>query len=142
MDTGFRVEQIDHVEVLVPNVEKAAEWYERVLGLAPVPDLPWSEPVMLSSDGGSTKLALFEGRPQEGNVGWRRVAFRVSGTGFREILSRLDDVSVFAPGGSRVGADDVVDHEVSFSIYFTDPFGNRLEITTYDYEEVATALAS
>ena len=138
----FIVEQIDHVEVLVPDVEEAASWYERVLGLTAVPDLEWDEPLMISSDGGSTKVALFRGTPQEGNVGWRRVAFRVSGAVFLEFLGRLDDVPVVSSGGAAVGAGDVVDHDVCWSIYFADPYGNRLEITTYDYAEVEEELAS
>lgn len=142
MNDEFRVDQIDHVEVLVPDVNEAAAWYEGVLGLTPVADLPWTEPLMISSDGGSTKLALFEGKPQEGNVGWRRVAFRVSGTTFLEFLGRLEEVPVSAPNGSTVSADDVVDHDVSFSIYFADPYGNRLEITTYDHDEVKDAISS
>jgi catechol 2,3-dioxygenase-like lactoylglutathione lyase family enzyme len=30
---GFRVLQLDHVELFVPNRHEAAEWYQRVLGL-------------------------------------------------------------------------------------------------------------
>lgn len=36
-----------------------------------------------------------------------------------------------------MSADDVVDHERSYSLYFTDPDGNWLELTTNDYEAVA-----
>ena len=28
-----------------------------------------------------------------------------------------------------------LDHEKAYSIYFSDPFGHRLELTTYAYEE-------
>ena len=61
MPKRFAVAQIDHVEVLVPNIEQAASWYERVLGLAKVANLPWEVPLMISSDGGDTKIALFSG---------------------------------------------------------------------------------
>lgn len=142
MAERFSVEQIDHVEVLVPDIEEAASWYERVLGLTVVRGLEWTEPLMISSDGGNTKVALFRGTPQEENVGWRRVAFRVSGAAFLEFLGRLDDVPVVSSGGSTVSAGDTVDHDVCWSIYFADPYGNRLEITTYDYSEVEAALSS
>jgi catechol-2,3-dioxygenase len=95
---------------------------------------------MISSDGGSTKLALFEGKPQEGNVGWRRVAFKVTGAAFLRFLNRLEDAPVRSASGSMVTAEDVVDHDVSFSIYFADPYGNRLEVTTYDHDEVQNAI--
>ena len=142
MAERFIVEQIDHVEVLVPDVEEAASWYERVLGLSVVRGLEWAEPLMISSDGGSTKVALFRGAPQEEDVGWRRVAFRVSGGAFLEFLGRLDDVPVMSSSGSAVSAGDVVDHDVCWSIYFADPYGNRLEITTYDYDQVEGGLPS
>ena len=32
------------------------------------------------------------------------------------------------------GNIEVVDHSVSFSIYFQDPYENPYEITSYDYE--------
>lgn len=37
---------------------------------------------------------------------------------------------------------EAVDHDVSWSIYFTDPDGNPFEITTYDYEAFKTARRS
>jgi hypothetical protein len=33
----------------------------------------------------------------------------------------------------------VVDHETAFSAYFADPYGHRLEVTTYDHEDVRAA---
>src|SRR5688500_7472544 len=62
---NFRVLQIDHVELFVPDRHEAAGWYQRILGLDVVPALQaWAAdpggPLMMSSDGGSTKLALFE----------------------------------------------------------------------------------
>ena len=78
----FKVLQIDHVELFVPDRYEAAKWYERVLGLQIVPECePWAVgggPLMISSDGGSTKLALFEGQPAASSqtAAFRRVAFR------------------------------------------------------------------
>lgn len=140
---AFRVEQIDHVEVFVPDRYEAAAWYERVLGLAILRDLEdWAVPggpLMISSDGGRTMLALFEGEPLGSRepVGHIRVAFRVNGAGFRQFRSRLDDVAVFNHTSARVTSASVVDHGKAFSIYFSDPYGNRCEVTTYDYDAVA-----
>ena len=91
---------------------------------------------MISSDGGDTKIALFSGDPQAADVGWRRVAFRSSSQGFLGFIDQLDAIPVFDQNGAPVRAADIVDHGVSWSIYFVDPYGNRLEITTYDYDEV------
>jgi hypothetical protein len=35
----------------------------------------------------------------------------------------------------------VVDHETAYSIYFSDPYGHHLEITTYDHEAARAELA-
>lgn len=134
---GVRVEQLDHVEVFVPHRQQAAEWYGRVLGLEPLAALAhWAEeatgPLMLSSDDGATKLALFRGEPGGPDVGYRRVAFRVDAEGFRLFLESLETLGMRTADGERVRVEDVVDHGESLSIYFADPWGNRLEVTTYD----------
>jgi len=83
-DTSFRVDQLDHVELLVPDRYEAARWYERVLGLAIVSDYEyWAQdpngPLMISPDG-------------------------------------------------------------VHSLHFLDPWGHRLEVTTYETEYVQAQL--
>ncbi len=146
--TDFRVEQIDHVELFVPDRYAAAEWYGDALGLEIVAECEhWatdpSGPLMISSDGGSTKIALFEGVPQagEGVVGLRRLAFRTDGKGFLSLIGDDADRPALSADGVPLGASDAVDHDMAYSVYFKDPWGTPLEITTYDHDEVASALA-
>ena len=146
--TDFRVEQIDHVEVYVPERYQAAEWYGRVLGLEIVPDFEfWADdrrgPLMIAS-GSGTKVALFEGSAQGDRevVGFIRLAFLAGGAAFVDFVSTVSSLELHDTQGRAVGPADVVDHKGSYSIYFCDPYGNPLEITTYDYEEVAAALAA
>ena len=99
---------------------------------------------MLSSDGSSSKLALFEGEPR-GNrptAGHHRVAFRVDGDAFVRFLNREDGLEIFDDDGHPIHSKEAVDHGQAFSIYFCDPYGNRYEITTYDYESVQSQIAS
>ena len=145
--SGFRVDQIDHVEMFVPDRRQAANWYKRVLGLDAVPEYEhWAQdpcgPLMISSDGGSTKLALFQGSPRGSRetTGFHLVAFRVGATTFAEFLGRLSELDLTDHRGRRVTADLVVDHDKAYSVYFCDPFGHRLELTTYDYDETKTEL--
>jgi catechol 2,3-dioxygenase-like lactoylglutathione lyase family enzyme len=139
--------QIDHVELFVPERYEAAAWYERVLGLAIVPEYEsWSAdpggPLMISNDGGSTKLALFEGTPSSSPAGgFRRVAFRTDVRGMREFLRRARELRLQDAHGQPVLADAVVDHGQAFSVYFADPYGYRFEVTTYDYEACGAMLA-
>ena len=144
----FRVLQIDHVELFVPDQYEAARWYDRVLGLQVVPSAEhWAAdggPLMISSDGGSTMLALFKGQPVPSpqTAAFRRVAFRVTGAGFIEFLRRLSDVEIADLHNQRLTSRSVVDHQQAYSIYFVDPYGHLLEVTTYDYGEVSSALAT
>jgi catechol 2,3-dioxygenase-like lactoylglutathione lyase family enzyme len=139
----FRVDQIDHVELFVPDRREAAEWYRQVLGLTLCTEYEhWADapngPLMISSDGGSTKLALFEGRSQEDRetAGFHLVAFRVSGHDFRSFLDRLDDLTLTDHHDRTVSRKLVQDHGKAFSIYFNDPYGHRLELTSYDVADL------
>lgn len=138
---GIVVERLDHVELFVPDRREAAEWYERTLGLRAVPETErWAAdpqgPLMVTTQQAGTKLALFEGPPQGSakTAGFHRVAFRVSGASFAEFLSRLDELRLTDEHGRSVTRDMVVDHDLALSVYFCDPYGHRLEITTYDHD--------
>ena len=135
--------RIDHVELFVPDRHEAAKWYQRVLGLEVVPEYEhWASdprgPLMISSDGGDTKLALFEGTPQGSRetAGFHLVAFRVDAVNFVGFLNRLADLELTNHRGQRVTAAMVSDHTAAWSIYFNDPYGHRLELTTYEHEQV------
>jgi catechol 2,3-dioxygenase-like lactoylglutathione lyase family enzyme len=135
--SNFKVAQLDHVHVYVADRAKAAEWCERILGLTVVPEhAGWAAdprgPLTVSSDGGNTSLALFQHDIADRTM----IAFRVDGAGFKTFLGRLSEYPVYDRDGRQVTAQDVVDHEHSFSIYFCDPDGNPYELTTYDYDEI------
>ena len=85
----FKVLQIDHVELFVPDRYDAAKWYERVLG--------------------------------------------VTAAGFAEFVTRTPDL---------VTIDGIVDHQQAYSVYFNDPHGHQLEVTTYEYDDTSVWLAS
>jgi catechol 2,3-dioxygenase-like lactoylglutathione lyase family enzyme len=144
----FKVLQIDHVELFVPDRYEAARWYERVLGLRVVPECEvWAVgggPLMISSDAGSTKLALFEGQPVAApqTAAFRRVAFRATAKGFAEFLQRLQELALVDGQQRPVTPASVVDHQQAYSIYFSDPYGHQLEVTTYDYQETSAHLVA
>ena len=78
----MRVTQIDHVEIEVPDRYEAARWYRVALGFEICRDYEfWAQvadgPLMISTDDGKTKLALFDGQPQGSvrPVGIRRIRF-------------------------------------------------------------------
>ena len=147
MSDGFRVQQIDHVELFVPDLYQAARWYQKNLGLEVVAQFEHhaksgTGPLFVSSDGGNTKLALFKGKPrgQRETAGHHLVAFRVDGEGFMKFLARAGEFPAFDDEGNETTELRAVDHGDSFSTYFCDPYGNRFEVTTYDHDSVARRL--
>jgi catechol 2,3-dioxygenase len=133
---------LDHVELFVPDRAQAAEWYGRVFGCRPIAGTEeWAShpqgPLMVSPDGGRTKLALFAGEPQGSRptAGFHRVAFRLSGAEWLAFVARLPELEL----QEGIRAARVVDHTGAWSVYFTDPFGHHLEVTTYDAEVVRQA---
>lgn len=140
--SGFRVSQIDHVHVFVADRRAAARWYADVLGLEVCQEIESEDdggPLVVSSDGGNTGLALFKSRPGSARTS-TTVAFRVGGRGFLEFLGRLASLEVAGAGGRALTAADVVDHDYCYSVYFDDPDGNPYELTTYDYDDVRARL--
>jgi len=142
-DVTSRVQQLDHVELFVPSRSKAAEWYEHVLGLTRVAGFEhWARdphgPLMLSPDGGNTKLALFEDASRAGARGaFDQVAFRIDGPGFLAFLERLPELCLRNRDDEVLSAASVRDHEGCYSLHFVDPWGHGFEITTYDCEYVS-----
>lgn len=142
----FRVEQIDHVELIVPDRYVAASWYYDVLGLEIIPEFEfWADdpqgPLMIGTMDAGTKLALFTGvtGDVQSKKGIYRIAFRVNSELFMDFVSQLDRLQLRDHNNQFVNHEMIADHDRAFSIYFCDPYGNRLEITTYEFD--ATKLA-
>lgn len=139
----FQVQQVDHIELYVPDQYEAAQWYQQVFGMEIMTDYEfWVKeegPLMISTHSGGTMLALFKGEAPglRQPFSFRRVAFRVDGPGFMAFLNRLQHQPVFDHAGKSVNNLEIVDHVKSYSVYFCDPYGNRYEITTYDHSYVS-----
>ena len=120
------LEAVDHIHVFVADRAAAERWYREVLGFTRVPELErWTAdqgPLTLRNAGDTIHLALFERPPQRSRS---TVALRASAPDFLAWRTHLSQAL-----GRTVEA---VDHEVSWSLYFEDPYGNPYEITNYDY---------
>lgn len=147
MSKQFKVDQIDHKEVNVPDRYEAAEWYDKALGLSILPDNKhWARddrgPLMISSDSGNTMIALFVGEAQGTNFvhGFKTVAFKVNGENFINFATQKSDTVFYGADEKPLDSLKVIDHEKAFSIYFHDPYDNELEVTTYDYDYMKSHL--
>ena len=117
---------IDHIHVYVNDREAAEVWFSEVLGLTRVKSLEiWAKngPLTLGSKNNQVHLALFESDSEKRS----NVAFKVSGDEFPEWISHLKKNNV---------EYEVKDHDLAWSVYFRDLFGNDYEITSYDHEVI------
>jgi len=123
------LEGIDHVALSVRDVERSAQWYIDVLGFERRHEGMWDgSPVFIGE--GTTSIALFPTKSNarskssaRGDVRMLHLALRANRENFlvaREELKRRGIKFEFE------------DHEISHSIYFSDPDGHKLEITTYE----------
>jgi catechol 2,3-dioxygenase-like lactoylglutathione lyase family enzyme len=125
----FRVEGLDHVALSVRDVARSVAWYQDVLGLERRYEAVWGDfPAVVGA--GTTALALFptpvaDPSPPPGRevLSVRHIAFRVGREAFERARGHL---------ASRGITPTFEDHAAAHSLYFADPDGHRLEITTYD----------
>ncbi len=125
----MKLERIDHVALAVTDVLRSVAWYRDVLGLERLYEEAWGNyPAVLGI--GGTAIALFPVSgprplppPGRDALAMRHLAFRTDGKSFeaarRELIER----------GLQVEQQD---HGIARSIYFQDPDGHQLEITTYE----------
>jgi len=127
----MELEGIDHVALAVRDVERSARWYIEVLGFERLHEGMWNGiPVFIGK--GTTAIALFPVRGDDSKSATRtskirmlHLAFRANRNGF---LSAQEELK-------RRGIKfEFQDHEISHSIYFRDPDGHELEITTYELD--------
>jgi catechol 2,3-dioxygenase-like lactoylglutathione lyase family enzyme len=125
----MQLEGIDHVALSVGDVERSAQWYIDILGFERRHEGMWNGvPTFIGK--GTTAIALFPPRdqvsetaPVESNIQMLHLAFRADRKNFLAAQGELQ----------RRGIKfHFSDHEISHSIYFRDPDGHQLEITTYE----------
>jgi catechol 2,3-dioxygenase-like lactoylglutathione lyase family enzyme len=125
----LRVEGIDHVALTVRDVRRSVAWYRDVLGLERRYEDVWGDvPAVVGA--GTTALALFPARvPEPGPppgrevLAVRHIAFRVGRADFAQARAHLE---------ARGIVPTFEDHVAAHSLYFADPDGHQLEITTYE----------
>lgn len=114
----------------VSDVERSVEWYIDVLGFERKYEGMWNGvPTFIGK--GATAIALFPARDHDsriatlpaGKIHMLHLAFRADRKNFLAAQEELKR------HGIRFQFQD---HEISHSIYFRDPDGHQLEITTYD----------
>ncbi|HEY4284558.1 MAG TPA: VOC family protein [Chthoniobacterales bacterium] len=127
----MNLEAIDHVALAVRDVERSAQWYIDVLGFERLHEDVWEIPVVVGKN--DAAIALFplrERKPQPSSppppIRVLHFAFRTSRTDFLNAQEDLRNHKI---------QFEFQDHKFSHSIYFDDPDGHEIEITTYELGE-------
>ncbi len=128
----MQLEGIDHVAVGVRDIEQSAKWYIEVLGFERLHEGMWDGvPTFIGK--GNTGIALFPATRMQNRH--RQVTANFGC--FISLFARTVKIFVAAQRElEKRGIDfEFQDHEISHSIYFRDPDGHQLEITTYELPE-------
>ena len=125
--TSFQTKGLDHVALVVSDMDRSIAWYTDVLAMERRFADVWDgqgDPVVLCN--GDACVALFE--PVDGDaVGAdgvnRHFAIRLDRANFDAIRAALAERGIDA---------ELWDHTICHSLYVRDPDGHQVELTTYD----------
>jgi catechol 2,3-dioxygenase-like lactoylglutathione lyase family enzyme len=125
----MELEGIDHVAVGVRDIERSAKWYTEVLGFERLYEGAWDGvPTFVGK--GKTGIALFPASPDAKSAASTHRDLRLLHLAFR--ADRENFLTAQRELEKRGIKFQFQDHEISHSIYFNDPDGHQLEITTYE----------
>jgi catechol 2,3-dioxygenase-like lactoylglutathione lyase family enzyme len=127
----FELDGLDHIALAVRDVERSADWYVDVLGFERRYHGMWEGvPVFVARN--TTAIALFPAGSDHANPSLSRKPDGMLHLALR--ANRKNFIAAQRDLTSRGIAFHFQDHEVSHSIYFRDPDGYEIEITTYELE--------
>lgn len=141
-----KIVSIDHVHIFVKNQYDSAKWFKDILGFEILEKYQaWVNggPLSISADSGRSKIALFKKEnPSNSDANLiNTIALNVDGKLFMELFDKFTKSKVLNYQNNPIGVDDIVNHELAYSIYFLDMDYNRFELTTYDVDVVYRSLA-
>ena len=123
--TMFELERIDHVALSVRDVERSAKWYIENLGFERRHKGMWNDiPVFIGK--GEAAIALFPSGNKNSEMSKRSGILH-----FALWANRKNFLAAQEELTRRGIAFHFQDHEISHSIYFSDPDSHQIEITTY-----------
>lgn len=130
----IRVLGIDHVAISVSDVEKSLEFYTKVLGLK-ITQREYQKPgAEYFLDCGPSLVGLIQGDRagekhllQDGGLGGNHFSFRVHTKDFDRIVEEVKARGIPITFFKK--------RDRSWSLYFLDPDGNKLELTAWPLED-------
>ena len=130
----MKVLGIDHVAISVKDLNKSLEFYTQVIGLK-ITEREYSKPgIEYFLDCGNSLIGLIQGNEadgkhllQDGGLGGNHVSFRVETKEFDRIVEEIKALGLTITYIKK--------REKSWSVYFLDIDGNKLEMTAWPLED-------
>ena len=131
----MQIRGLDHIAINCQDLNRSLEFYTNILGLR-ITAREYSKPgIEYFLDCGASLLGLIQApegaahRLQEAGIGGNHVAFRVQTQDFDRIHEELKTQQVPITFSKK--------REKSWSLYFQDPDGNKLEIIAWPSEDAS-----
>lgn len=125
---------IDHVAINVEDLDKALAFYTQVLGLKVTQREPSKPGIEYFLDCGHSLIGLIQAKSftekhpfQEDGLGANHFSFRIKAQEFDAMIARLEDSNVRIAFAKK--------RDKSWSLYFYDIDGNKLEMTAWPRED-------
>ena len=125
---------IDHVAINVRDLDKAVEFYTKALGLKITEREPSKPGIEYFLDCGPSLLGIIQAKDmsishqfEHEGLGANHFSLRVHAKDFDAMIKRLEDHAVAIEFAKK--------REKSWSLYFYDIDGNKLEITAWPRED-------
>lgn len=128
------IQGIDHVAINVRDIDKAVEFYTKVLGLKVTPREPSKPGIEYFLDAGPSLIGIIQAKDaadshpfaHEG-LGANHFSFRVRANDFEAMIRQLES--------HQVKIEYAKKRPKSWSLYFYDLDGNKLEVTAWPVED-------
>ena len=129
----MNLQAIDHVALSVRDVQRSAQWYNDVLGFERQYEDVWGDyPVFVGKNDAAIALFPIRSSPPSDGVAVATSASPIRVLHFAFRADRKNFLEAQKELKSRGIKFEFQDHQISHSIYFEDPDGHELEITTYE----------
>ena len=134
----IKVQGIDHVAINVRDIEKSVEFYTKIIGLKVTDREPSKPGIEYFLDCGSALLGIIQCKDfskshlfDNDALGANHFSFRVHADDFDPMISYLEK--------NNVKIEFAKKREKSWSLYFYDLDGNKLEVTAWPREDGLSA---
>ena len=125
---------IDHVAINVRDLDKSLVWYTQVVGLKVTAREPSKPGVEYFLNCGESLIGLIQAKDLDTNhafanegLGANHFSFRIHSTDFDAMIEQLESHGVKIEFAKK--------REKSWSLYFYDLDGNKLEMTSWPLED-------